>query len=363
MNILLTNKSFLKNTIGSWTTRLQKFIHRNPDFFAYILSPDEQADRVLTSVKRKYLTYRFFRDRQLLGRVARDYIRNLSRIRSKHPEAPLNIVIIDDFALVKAVALWKKRNHIQNVSIIYSFHGHLLTGDPAVFPYIDKVLFLTRYGYRDTLRHHFSFPPEVKVIGNGVDSEIFYPLNPGQKESKRRELGLPEDKKIITWLANDRPSKGLPVFRKVMRELNRKYDDLYFLIIGSHQHIEGENIRNVGRIANSQVASYLQISDFYFHTALVREGFGLTIAEALKTGNVVLASALGGIPEVTACCPDRAFLVENPNMVEDWVEAFGRVYQTKFSLLDKESAGKIWNYPDWERRFIHAIDSGNERKF
>ncbi len=355
MYILLTSVSLFNNQLGSWTTEFQKFIRRNPGFFTYILSPDTKGNGVLTSVKKKFLTRRFFKAKQLTALVARDYIRHLTEIKSKHPDEPLKTVIIDDFSLVKAIALWKKVNRVNNLSVVYFFHGHLLTGDPAIFPYTDKVLFLTEAGYLDTLHHHFSFPPEVEVVGNGVDSEIFYPLSPEEKKKKRQQLNLPVRKKVITWLANDRPSKGLHIFEKIIPQLNRLYDDLHFVIIGSRRNISLPNVTNIGRIPNQEVASYLQASDYYFHTALVREGFGLTLVEALKTGNIVLASALGGIPEVTACCPDRTMLIDKPNMTGAWIAVFQSVYTKSFTPLSKEEARKIWNYLDWEKRFIKAL--------
>jgi len=355
--ILISNTPIINKKVpGSWTTRYYKFINRNPHFFDYILSPDKSSTKILTTHKRKFITYRFFRTKQLYFWVGKDYIKNLNSIIKPDTEETYQIIIIDDFSLVKSIILWKNKLQFSNISIIYSFHGHLLNADSTFFPYIDKILFLTYLGYKDTINYHFSFPSEVKIIGNGVDSKIFFPLSPQQKMVKREELGFPKNKKIITWLANDRPSKGLNLFLNIINQLNKVYADLHFLIIGSKRKINLPNTTSIGKIPNNKVAQYLQISDYYFHTALVKEGFGLTIAEALKTGNIILASNLGGIPEVINCCHKRAFLIDTPNIIESWLEKFNKIYSNEFPMLSIYEASNIWPYFDWENRLKNALE-------
>ena len=110
----------------------------------------------------------------------------------------------------------------------------------------------------------------------------------------------------------------------------------------------------MGRIPNSDIAKYLQMGDYYMFTSLCVEGFGLSMIEALKTGNVVIASKNGAIEEVLSG-QRNVFMVDNPNILEDWLQVFEQAYTLKYELLSKEEANSIWNYQDWKKNFLNAI--------
>src|SRR5690606_26675437 len=96
--------------------------------------------------------------------------------------------------------------------IIFYYHGHALKLKPSLAYLVDKVLFLTEAGYRESLRVNNEFAPEVYIVGNGVSSETFYPLSPDLKVSLRESNGFTKEDKIICWMANSRPVKGIHLF-------------------------------------------------------------------------------------------------------------------------------------------------------
>lgn len=57
---------------------------------------------------------------------------------------------------------------------------------------------------------NYGFPPErLLVVCNGVDRTTFYPAEPEEKAALRRELGLPENKQILLFVAVDFRTKRL----------------------------------------------------------------------------------------------------------------------------------------------------------
>ena len=53
---------------------------------------------------------------------------------------------------------------------------------------------------------------------------------------------------------------------------------------------------------------------------LSKEGFGLSLIEALHCGNFCIASALGGVPEVLQN-GKLGQLIENPHFINEWEKA------------------------------------------
>ncbi len=361
-NILISNYPLRTDIIGSWNYRFARLIESKNNPFDFILAPDFKVDtsaRVLfyKTKKNKWFSHRYFTRYQLIYHVAKNYIHILNKLLAEHPGQTLQILVVDDYTLIKALVLYKQQKQINRLKLIYSFHGHLLNADENFINQVDKVLFLTSLGYKETVKHYFSFTPIVEIVGNGVNSNWFYPLDKQSKKKLRLENNLSPDATILTWLANDRPSKGLHVFLEVAKKISILYPDIIFQIIGSNQKIEIKNVISRGSVSLKDVAKYLQLSDFYFHTALVREGFGLTIAEAIKTGNIVLASNLGGIPETVGKYLDsRAFLIDFPNIPDAWVNKFTQVFKNDFPLLSMKDANEFWDYKNWEKRMLKGLN-------
>jgi glycosyltransferase involved in cell wall biosynthesis len=113
----------------------------------------------------------------------------------------------------------------------------------------------------------------------------------------------------------------------------------------------------LGKIPNSELPYFLQIGDFYAFTSLWKEGFGLSLAEAAKCGNRILAANSGGIPEVIANLPG-ALLVEHPNILEEWEEALEIAWNERDDFFpDKELLYGFQSLENWEKRYLKALGS------
>lgn len=356
LKILVSNRALPTNGIGSWTTRISKLNVVNNTFLDYILSPSSYNEKYLNCKKRKFITWRKeVRGLNLKYWVAKDYIQKIKHLSKKANK--ITVVIMDDIHLLEAITL-TKNSYKCPVEIIFSFHGFKLDLKKVVLNRIDKILFLSQKGYEFSKKKYPEFPPKSIIVGNGIDSDTFFPLEEKAFLDQRKVFGYTNDDEILIWVANDRPKKGIHLFHKIIEDLLKKLPNLKVIIVGSNVEFNNSRVNNIGRVSNQEVAQYLKISNYYMFTTFYDEGFGLSMIEAIKCGNAVIASNKGAIPEVLNGL-ENVYLVEKTNDIENWVEAFNLARKdTNFGTIrpNKIKTDKIWNYNNWEKRFIKAIN-------
>ncbi|WP_293010828.1 glycosyltransferase family 4 protein [Mongoliibacter sp.] len=357
MKILVSNVEVPSARLGSWNNRISVLIENDPEFFDFILSPsNSNLESNLYCQKRKWITYNplFYRF-QLEHWVARDFLTAIRDI-SKSAES-IKIVVMDDLILCEAIAGLKDKLSCF-VELIFSYHGHQLLVPESFGHKIDKIFFLTNLGYLESLAVNKVFSPEVFVVGNGVRSDLFYPLESNQKQQLKRGMGFADTDELVVWMANSRPAKGLHIFLKLVEGLAPKFPHLKFLVIGNAGKLPIDNpaVYQIGKIGHDQLPKYLQISDYYFFTSLWKEGFGLSLVEAIKCGLKVITSINGGIEEVIQDY-DRVIRVKEPNKVQAWIEAFELLRKKDFEAAKPEKLKDFHNYENWELKFKSAIEA------
>lgn len=357
IKVLISSLALPPTNFGSWTNRITNFQKRK-GYFDYILSPTQSPDKTYIFCQKDKLK---IWDKAFQGRaqkVAKNYLDFISSLIIKGK--PIQLLVVDDRNLLEAV-IGIKSLLPSGSEIIYSHHGHNLSIPNWVMDLVDKVFFLTLEGYQKTLEYNYQFTPEVFIVGNGVVGDEFKPISKEEKDKRKVELGFEMNDLVILWLANSRPVKGLHLFEKVIHQLLKKYPEIKILSLGHDplQSVPQKSWKQIGKVPNEKLPYFLQVGEVYFFTSLWQEGFGLSLAEAVKCGNWAIASNLGGIPKVLSDVPN-SILIQNPNIVEEWVDAF-----EKFLLLRKEgkpslSAAQLkeWNtYEDWESRYLKALES------
>ncbi len=355
LKILVSNRALPTKEIGSWTTRLSQ-LNSNIDLFDYILSPSCYNEKYLDCRKRKFITWRKeVRTLNLKYWVARDYIKRIKYLAKTANK--ISVVVMDDIHLLEALTL-TKNSYKCPLEIIFSFHGFEVDLKKDVLSRIDKILFLSHKGSEFNKQKYSNFFPETVVVGNGVDSSTFFPLEEKEFYKQRQEYNYLENDEILIWVANDRPKKGIQLFYQVIEILLKEIPTLKVIIIGSDRVYNHPRVNNIGRISNKDVAKYLKISNYYMFTTFYQEGFGLSMIEALKCGNAVIASSRGAIVEVLNGL-DNVYLIEKINDPEKWIEAFNLARKdTNFGKIrpNKILTDQIWDYKNWERKFVNAIN-------
>ena len=146
-------------------------------------------------------------------------------------------------------------------------------------------------------------PDKIVVQHNGVDGKLFSVRN---RRDARKKLALPADEKLIVFVGNLCPEKGIPTLISAVGCMQKggNGEKIRCAIIGDGemreelQHLgRGVNIMFCGRLLPEEVAVWLNACDV-FCLPSNREGCPNVILEALASGRPVVASDVGGIPEL-----------------------------------------------------------------
>ena len=139
-----------------------------------------------------------------------------------------------------------------------------------------------------------------RVIPNGVDVRVFHP---GDRAAARRNLGIPNDARVLMVAANGLRSnvwKDYRTLRGALEILGAQSTPMLVLAVG--ETAPAETIGNVMlrfvpfETDSARLAEHYRASDAYLHAAHV-ESFGNVLLEARACGTPVIATAVGGIPE------------------------------------------------------------------
>lgn len=175
------------------------------------------------------------------------------------------------------------------------------------------------------------FPPEkILYIPNGVDTATFRPADGDEKIALRRKLGLPMDKTIFLYTGKLTTRKGIDTLLKAWQASAILQCQALLLLIGSGEgqpdSLErelpaliagcGGSVRRLGITENT--AAYLRAGDA-FALPSWREGLSNSLLEAMSTGLVCIASAIGGNVDLIA--PGRTGMLVPPGDVNAWRQA------------------------------------------
>jgi glycosyltransferase involved in cell wall biosynthesis len=146
---------------------------------------------------------------------------------------------------------------------------------------------------------------KIHVIYNGVDRNL-YRRQPG--EGSRLRLGITPDALIIVFVGNLKPVKGLDQLLKAFKELRGRVNNVRLHIIGrgplesdlrrqtAHLGVD-EEVRFEGEQSPEEVSRWMNAADVVCLPS-VNEGVPNVLLEAMACGTPVVASLVGGIPEI-----------------------------------------------------------------
>lgn len=147
---------------------------------------------------------------------------------------------------------------------------------------------------------------KVHVVLNGIDFERVKPSDPASRARLRRELCLGESHVLLT-AARLHPEKGYEHLFAALPDVIAGLDRPCVLLIAGTGALETqyrELARSLGLEDAVRFLGYrtdiadLMLSADLFVLASVAEAFGLVLAEALYLGVPVVATRVGGIPEI-----------------------------------------------------------------
>jgi glycosyltransferase involved in cell wall biosynthesis len=139
------------------------------------------------------------------------------------------------------------------------------------------------------------------IIPNGVDTERFTPVSELQKIQIRTELRLPLKALIVVYLGRLVEEKHTDYLFKVWNDVRLAIPDAHLVIVGSGpeesrlKELSMAGVLFVGQ--SSDTVRYLQAADLFVLPSST-EGLSGSLLEAMSTGIPVLATSVGGTPDV-----------------------------------------------------------------
>ena len=145
--------------------------------------------------------------------------------------------------------------------------------------------------------------PEEKLcfIPNGVDTERCIPVSKEQKIKLRAQLSFPAHAPIVVFVGRLVPEKRVDHLLKLWPAIRSNYPDALLLIVGEGREEQQLRARLVdGAQFTGQVRDavpYLQAADLFVLPSST-EGLSNAMLEAMSCGLPVLATSVGGAPDV-----------------------------------------------------------------
>jgi N-acetyl-alpha-D-glucosaminyl L-malate synthase BshA len=198
-----------------------------------------------------------------------------------------------------------------HVPVVTTLHGTditLIGQDPSFAPVVawsinasDGVTAVSSYLRQETY-DHFDISTDIEVIPNFIDTQRFTRQN---KEHFKQAL-CPNGEKVIVHISNFRPVKNAPQVVDVFHRLRQDDLPVKLLLVGDgpdrvpceHKARElgvYDDIRFLGK--QDPVEEILSIADVFLMPS-GSETFGLAALEAMACNVPVVASDVGGLPEL-----------------------------------------------------------------
>jgi glycosyltransferase involved in cell wall biosynthesis len=234
---------------------------------------------------KQFHRYDIVHDNQSLSYGLRAIQKNVPTLATIHHP----ITVDRDLAIRDASTFWQKIKQMR----WYSFVG-MQKKVSRTFSHIITV----SKSARNDISNDFKIPVKrFRVIPNGINTDLFYPISKINKEKNR----------IIVTNSSDTPLKGLHYLLRAIAEIS-KTRKVNLVVVGTPKengNIQrlikdldiGESVTFTGRIDNDEyVQQYAKAAVAVVPS--VYEGFGLPAGEAMACGLPVVGTTGGALPEV-----------------------------------------------------------------
>ncbi|HMF86776.1 MAG TPA: glycosyltransferase [Gemmatimonadaceae bacterium] len=210
----------------------------------------------------------------------------------------------------------------RNFATVTTLHGSSRVGGSSTLHEMAQILLLHRFDaviavsrhLADQLRGMSVRPERLHVIPNGWSDRV--PV--ADRSEARGRLNLPMDGVVIGWVGRLIPIKGADVFLRAVRHLDFP---LTISVIGDGSErarledlVRAEGLTDRVRFHGTipEAGRYLSAFDVFVLSSR-SEGIPVTLLEAMAAKVPVVATSVGGVPEVVG--PEEAILVPSEDTV------------------------------------------------
>jgi glycosyltransferase involved in cell wall biosynthesis len=197
------------------------------------------------------------------------------------------------------------------------FYGHFSPGLSRLFLLLEKLLggitdhvvALTPREAKDYLTLRVLTADKVSIIHSGVDVHRFIE-GAKQRTRKRKELGIPPDSLVVGYVGWLIPIKGVTSLVSAMARVVEQHPESMLVLVGKGDDKGEEEIKLKEQVESLGLAGKVLFLGWrpdvdeimgcfdIFVLPSLNEGMGRVLVEAMATGLPIVASSVGGIPDL-----------------------------------------------------------------
>lgn len=199
---------------------------------------------------------------------------------------------------------------------------------------------------------------KVTVANTGFADTLFVPKT---KMDCRKKLNLPVDKNIVVFAGHLIPIKGIDILLEAWQEFVEKNQNSLLALCGGGEEINSyrkftkengisKSVVFRAAIAHKDVADWFSASDVVVLPSR-NEGFPAVLMEAQSCGRPVVATKVGGIPEIVNS--ENLGILVNPEDSHELAEGIEKVFKTNWNRDKIVEASKRFSW----KKFGDKVDS------
>lgn len=202
---------------------------------------------------------------------------------------------------------------VKNIKVFLTFHigipNHRGIIHKILYERVDGVIAISSKEFKEMREKLRIDKDKIFKLYNGIDLKKF---NTNIKSDFKKELGIDNEKRLITSIGNISKPKGILELIAAAELIIKEYSDVVFVWVGDDTHVKEEyslktlkeNIENKGMSKKIILAGYrndireiLKETDIFVLPAY-NESFGIVYIEAMAMGIPVIGCNSGGVPDI-----------------------------------------------------------------
>jgi len=200
----------------------------------------------------------------------------------------------------------------------------------------------------------------IRVVPNGVDETRFFPAD---RAAARAELGLDAGRRLLLYVGNLKESKGVLDLAEAFGRVAAARGDADLVVVGdgeAREQMPGvDRMRLVGARPHEEVARWMAAADLLVLPSW-NEGMPNAVIEALACGRRVVATAVGGVPDLLAS-PLLGDLVP-PRRPAELAAALIRALDRPYDPSDVAAGALSGSWADSAARLFAVLEEALDRK-
>lgn len=348
---------------GSWSQRMEYFLESDYNCIDYYI-----CGKTNGTLKSKTTFYRVnqykskFISKFFKGYRYKEYTKSIRDLLLKHDH--LIICVVDNVKLKIAINSYlEKNNALNKVTLIFYNCGYSYylddTTNATFLKNCSEMIFLTENAYLYNKQKYIEFTPEVTIINNPVNKQKFFSIPKLEKESLLKENQL-QDKIVYLWLSHDREKKGLNIVLNAWKDWNKSPNEAQLLVVGAKRSEKINGVQFIGQVPSDLVDKYYKMAHVYLFPTLCKEGFGLSLAQAMCCGCFSIAANNGGVSDFFNS--ENGILIDSPNIVANWVKSFNESFELMNQNYQVQSfENQILSNDEWCLKFAKVFDKWEQR--